>query len=330
MSTDVKFSLPGHETVSISGQTIDKLIRAGDGDAALLYLYILKTRGQSTSGEAAAALGKSPGGIATAMAVLSRLGLVQLDGSSEQEDKPEDQEISPALPEKERTRHTVEDMKRELEAGSVFFALVEAAQGSLGKILAPDELMRLFSIYDSLHMAPEVILQLITHCIAECNGHTGGRMPSIRYIEKAAYTWEREGIFSLDKAEAYLKDLEARRSARGEIKKVLQIREREFSDTEKHFVDNWISMGFDAGAVSIAYDRTLVKTGKLAWSYMDSILKNWHSRGIRTQKEIIEKDKKPDKSVAFDSKKSRDQRFGAADTKDIERMQRLLNKIKED
>jgi len=330
--SEMKFTLPGPETVTLAGNSIDKLIRAGDGDAALLYLYILKTRGQGTSAEAAAALGKSPGGIAAATAVLSRLGLVNIDeshtgketGSTAVQDEPDDRFSG------HTSRHTVEDMRRELETGSVFYSLVEAAQNSLGKIMSPDELLRLFGIYDSLRMAPEVILQLITHCITESRGRSGGRMPSMRYIEKAAYTWEREGIFSLDKAEEYLKALDARKSVRGEMKRALQIRDREFSETEKRYVDNWISMGFESGAVEIAYDRTLVKTGKLAWGYMDTIMNNWHSKGIHTSQEIKEKDRKVDRSHVFNKPESPGQKFGAANPEDIARMQKLLDKIKED
>jgi len=358
--SEMKFSLPGQETVTLAGQTVDKLIRAGNGDAALLYLYILKTHGQSSSGEAAAAMGKGAGWIADAMAVLSRLGLVNLDDTPAPSDLPDrtgepSQPVSPISTKKkdepsprhgspqrldeydydgdydnnEPHRHSVKDMKRELETGSVFYALVEAAQGSLGKIMSPEELLRLFGIYESLRMEPEVILQLITHCITESHGRSGGRMPSMRYIEKVAYAWAREGIFTLDKAEAYLKAHEARKSDRGEIKRALQIRDREFSETEKRYVDNWITMGFGAAAVAIAYDRTLVITGKLAWGYMDKIINNWHSKGIHTPQEIAEKDRKADKS-AFNNTKSSDQKFGAADLEDIERMKRLLNKIKED
>ena len=344
--TEMKFSLPGLETVTLAGQSIDKLIRVGDGDAALLYLYILKTQGQSTSTEAAAALGKNPGSIASSMAVLSRLGLVKLDNKTEAappeahmdsrsemrtETQPDSQPYAHADEyEPQQRRLSVEDMKREMVKGSVFCSLVEAAQGSLGKIMSPDELLRLFGIYDSLHMAPEVILQLITHCITESRGRSGGRMPSMRYIEKAAYTWEREGIFTLDKAEEYLKALDARKSVRGEIKRAMQIRDREFSETEKRYVDNWISMGYEAGAIAIAYDRTMVKTGKLAWSYMDTIINNWHSKGLLTAQDILEKDRKVDRSDLFSNSKSSSQKFGSADLNDIERMKKVLNKIKEE
>jgi len=327
--SDIKFILPGPETVTLTGQTIDKLIRAGDGDAALLYLYISKTHGQSTSAQAAAALGKNPGAIATALAVLSRLGLVRLDGKDDAS-TPEALPGFPAAPPIDEPRqYSIDEIKRELESGTEFYSLVQETQNSLGKILSPDELMRLFGIYDGLRIPPEVILQLITHCIAESRGRGGGRMPSIRYIEKAAYKWEREGIFSLDRAEEYLKALGVRKSVRGEIKSALQIRDRELSETEKQYVDSWIGMGFHSSAVEIAYDRTLVKTGKLAWNYMDRIMKSWHEKNLFTPQEIMEKDRMPNWNDAQNSLKSPEQKFGAPNQEEIERMQRLLEKIKE-
>ena len=327
--SDMKFILPGPETVTLAGQTIDKLIRAGDGDAALLYLYILKTHGQSTSEEAAAAMGKNSGGIATAMALLSRLGLVKLDDNNKTPSQSALAETAVKPPMDEPRQYSIDEIKRELEVGSEFHTLVQETQNSLGKILSPDEMLRLFGIYDNLHIPPEVILQLITHCITESRGRGGGRMPSMRYIEKAAYSWEREGIFSLDRAEEYLKALETQKSARGVIKKALQIKDREFSETEKQYVDSWIAMGFEASAIEIAYDRTLVKTGKLAWNYTDKIIKSWHSKNLHTPEEILEKDKIANRNGVQNILKTQEQKFGVQNHEEIERMQRLLNKIKE-
>jgi len=327
--SNIKYSLPGTETVTLAGQTIDKLIRAGDGDAALLYLFILKTRGQGTSEEACAALGKNPGAIVTAMAVLSRLGLVEIDGNNDAATR-EAQDTAPVKPPLDEPRqYSIDEIKNELKAGSEFHMLVQETQNSLGKILSPDELLRLFGIYDALRMPPEVVLQLITHCITESRGRGDGRKPSMRYIEKAAFTWEREGVLTLERAEEYLKALQVRKSVRGEIKRSLQIRDREFSATEKHYVDGWIEMGFGAEAVGIAYDRTVTKTGKLAWSYMDSIMKSWHDKRLLTPKEIIEKDRKPNGNGSQGTTKHPEQKFGSPDMEEIERMQRVLKKIKD-
>jgi len=319
--SDKKIRLSGPEIVTIAGSTIDKLLRAGDGDAALLYLHMLKTHGQSTPQEAAEAMGKSAGWVASAMAVLSRLNLIIYDDSI---GLPQ-----PDLPVEEPRRYSPDEIKREIDTGSVFSTLVEETQRCLG-ILSPDGLERLFGIYRDLHLPAEVILQLITHCITESRKRGGGRMPSMRYIEKAAYTWEREGIFSIDRAEEYLKGLEARRTKQGEIKAALQIRDRELTATEKNYIDGWISMGFGAGAVEIAYDRTVTNTGKPAMGYMDTIIKNWHGKNLHTPQEILEKDIKPDKGLPKRGYNDRGQEFGSPDRQEIERLQRVLDKIKED
>jgi len=224
--TDIKFSLPGPETVTLSRQNVDKLIRAGDGDAALLYLYILKAHGQTsdqiTLSDASTALGKDAGTIATAMAILSRLGLINKCDIHESDSK------SPVnSPVEEPRQYTAHDVIRELEGDSHFPVIAKEAQQKLGRILSPEDLQRLLVMYDELRLPPEVILLLITHCISESRRRGGGRMPSMRYIEKAAFEWEREGIFSMEQAEEYLKNLENLKSARGMVKTALQIMERE-------------------------------------------------------------------------------------------------------
>ena len=322
---NIKFTLPAAETVTLAGNTVDKLIRAGDGDAALLYLYILKTNGESTSEQAAAALGKTPGGIATAMAVLSRLGLIKCDETVPDVPKFVDKST-------EIREYTAEEIAHEVENSTNFRALVDEAQRSLGKLLSPDDLQRLFGIYDGLRLPPEVIVMLITHCISESRRRGNVKMPSMRYVEKAAYTWEGEGIFSLDRAEEYLKNLEKRRGAHAEMKSALQIKERELSASEQRYVDAWIEMGFKADAVEIAYDRTMLKTGRLAWGYMDSIMKSWHGKQLMTPSDIIEKDQRTPAKTAQNAPQKRTigQKFGEPNVQDLEEMKRFLKKLKEE
>ena len=355
---DIAFTLPGPETITLSGEIADKLIRAGDGDAALLYLYVLKTGGRGTSAEAAAALKKDAASISKAMAVLSRLGLIQYEEPAgfQQEKRPipsyesavpSSTDLSAAYPASavdakpvgsepdvpmepsEPKRYSAAELTSEMKPGSDFSILVEEIQRSLGKILSPDELERLFGIFDSLRLPSDVILQLVTHCITESRGRGGGRMPSMRYIEKAAYTWEREGIFSLDRAEEYLKAHDARKSAHGEIAQALHINDREMSTSEKRYVDSWISLGFKSEAIEIAYDRTVLKTGKLAWGYINSIINNWHEKNIHTAQDIQEKDGKQGVNGAASKTSATDRKFGAPDNEDIKRMEQILKRIKE-
>ena len=326
--SDIKITLPGAETVTLTGQTIDKLIRAGDGDAALLYLYILKTRGHSTDSEAAIALNKGKGWVASAMAMLSRLGLALLDDDTKAGDRSE--VIASDAPVGEPRQYTQDEVLNEIAAGSEFSIVIDETQRRLGKKLSSDEMIRLYSIYDYLRLPPEVILLLITHCIKESRITGDGRAPSVRYIEQAAFTWEREGVFSIEQAEEYLKSLEARKSARGEIKKAMQISNREFTATEKQYVDGWIDMGFEPEAIAIAYDRTVIATGGPKIRYMDGILKRWHGEGVFTASKIVEMDGARSKRSTPSGADRSGQKHGKPNQQEIERMTRILKKIKEE
>jgi len=324
----------------LTGQTIDKLIRAGDGDAALLYLYILKTHGQKTSSEAAIALDKSKGWVASAMAVLSRLGLVHLGDSVGVDETSDSREaVMSKPPLKSPRKPTEQEVTRELMSGSDFAIVVDETQRRLGDILTSDDLLRLYGIYNDLRLPAEVIMQLITHCISESRKTGDGRSPNIRYIEKAAYTWEREGLFTLEKAEEYLKALEARKSIQGEMKKALHIRGRELSATEKRYVDSWIDMGFDPHAIAIAYDKTVTKTGSLTWQYIDKIISNWHREGLHTVDDVMKKEEEQKRKTAGEYGKSsgrpgaqgyNQQKHGEPSKEEMDRLQRLLDSIEED
>jgi len=324
--SDLKISLPGPEVVTIAGQTIDKLVRAGDGDAALLYLYILKKHGQKALSELeiAIALDKSKGWVASAMAVLSRIGLINLDDIT----GTKTENTTSPQPYTEPRQYTEDEVKQEILSGSDFSIVIDETQRRLGKILSPDEMLRLYGIYDNLRLPPEVILLLITHCIRESSTTGDGRAPSVRYIEKAAYTWERAGIFTLEKAEEYLKALEERKSIRGEMKRVLWIRDIELSATQKRYVDNWIEMGMEPDAIAIAYDKTVTKTGSLAWPYIDKIVSNWNNKGLHTAQQVQESENGQRAGTQGRGTQQGVQKHGEPNRADIERMQRLLNKAK--
>ena len=315
--TDLRYVLPGPDMITMSGQTADKLIRAGDGNAILLYLYVLRTGGALSVREAAKTLSRSESELSSSMALLDRLGLLKYD---ETETMPQKDE----LPE-----YTAEDIRRELDNGTVFSSLVQEVQRSLGKILSSDDLIKLFGVYDSLGLPPEVILHLVTYCIDENRRRYGpSRVPTMRYIEKAAYTWEREGIFTLDEAEIYLKNLESRRSLLGEIKRVLQIKDRELAAGERKYAEGWISSGFTPEVIEIAYDKTVLKTGRLAWSYMDSIIMSWHQKGLHTADEILQKDGMG--TAARKSAPKKPAKTPADGLADYERMKKYLEKLREE
>ncbi|MDR2665599.1 MAG: DnaD domain protein [Oscillospiraceae bacterium] len=312
----MKFSLPGPDAVTVSGQAIDKLVGSGDGDAALVYLYILRTQGAGTLEQAAGALGRTRDAVSAAMSCLNKMGLITYDAPRRAAAQAR-LEQGDELPE-----YTAADIERCMRDNLAFRELVGEVEKALGKVLSSDDTTRLFGIYDNLGLPPEVILHLVNYCIV-CGRNRDGtpRTPTVRYIEKAAYTWERAGVFSLDRAEEFIKELEGRRSASSAIRSALKIGQRELSPTEQRYVDSWLDMGFGPESAEIAYDRTVLNTGKLTWSYMDKIMNNWHGKGLHTVDEINRGDSKPTRSQAFQKG------HAAPNTEELRRMERLLGNL---
>jgi hypothetical protein len=89
-------------------------------------------------------------------------------------------------------------------------------------------------------------------------------------------------------------------------------------------------MGFNADAVAIAYDRMLFRTGKFVWNYMDTIIKSWHDKNLHEAQEILEKERISSRNDTTNKSKTQEQKFGAPNHEEIRRMERILNKIKQD
>lgn len=312
-----KYVLPPPETIAISGEAAKKLIDSANSAAALLYIYILKNGGELSPEQAAAKL-KLGDGIYPAMAELKKLGLIanEPETITERDDAPPE--------------YSVEDIDRSIKSGSSFGHLVTELEHMLGKILSGNELKIFFGIYDYLGLPAEVIILLVNYCIELQTARYGeGRKPTVRMIEKEAYAWARREIYSLDEAEEHLKHISKISNMTEEVKKVLRIGKRALSPTEEKYIASWLEMGFGPDALEIAYDRTVVKTGELTWAYMNSIIKSWNSKGLRTAADILSCDKRPNGAVLNGAGKNSDSASRQPEKSELERMKKYLNSLKE-
>lgn len=280
-----KFAVSKCDGTYIPAAAADRLIASGDGGAALLYLYLLR-RGAPDTATAAAALGKSEKDIERWCAGLEKLGLLSPEDGAAPAQEPR-RERAEALQAEEMPQYTAGDIAGRAQQDGGFQAVVEEAQHALGRMLSGNDLRILFGIYDYLGLPPEVILLLINHCVSRTRERQGpGRMPSMRTIEKEAFTWSNREIVTLDRAEEYLDELKSRGERLSVLRHSLGIRDREFTQTERSYAESWFDMGFSTEALSIAYDRTMMRTGKLSWPYMDSIVRSWHEKGLHRPEEI--------------------------------------------
>ena len=316
--------LPGR-ILAMDARAAERLVAAGSGDGALLYLWLLGRGGKLDPAQARKALNWDEGRLESAAAALRDMGLS--DGRTEAEPAP-----PPAL--EGPPEYAAADITRELEqAGSPFPGLVNEVQRRLGKVLSTADLKSLYTIYDYLALPPEVICLLVNWCVEESRRKYGpGRMPRMGEVQRGAFRWKRLGVDTAQAADAYLKRQELYRTREGEILKLLDLPLRPLVDKERKKVQAWTDMGFDDQALRLAYEKTVYKKQKMDWDYMNGILCGWHKKNLHTLAEIEAGDA-PRRRSAGPAMQDHPARPGDADRRvreDVARMREFLRRQNEE
>ena len=279
----------------ISPRAADLIIGLRDGDAALLYLYLCR-RGMEDRDRIARELYLPKQRLSEAMERLEMLGLLPLAESvpvsPENAVSPEPPAKAPSLPGRpDLPDYTAEEVRSRKENDSAFSALISEAQLIMGRPLSTPDLIKLLGIYDHLDLPPEVVMELMNF-VAELYRWKYGerRRPSARAFELEARVWAERGITDFDSAERYIRLARERRSQEGDIKASMKIVDRDFTDTERRYVEQWLNWGFSADAIALAYDKTVTNTRKFSPAYMNKILMSWNEKGLHSLAEIREKD----------------------------------------
>ena len=176
--------LPEGELRVARCDTLDKLIAVGDGDAALLYLYILRHGGTADGKAAARALHLSAERYERAAFTLNQLTAPAVP---QKEDKPD------AAP-----QYTADELRRARLDDQRFAAVCQSAEGVLGRTLTEGQLRCLLTAYDHLGLSAEAIIELLSYL----KGEKGTvRLADIR---REAYQWADMGIVTAQDAQQYL------------------------------------------------------------------------------------------------------------------------------
>ena len=263
--------------VSMEQNHVHKLLSAGSGDAALLYLYIHSGNDLSSAEQA---LGWNPSRLSCAAATLRQLDLLP-------EKRP-----APVLA-GERPQYGERDVLCAMDTDSAFRALYGEVQRLLGRTLNTEELKILLGFVRYLGLPADVISVLVCYCKDRARQKGSLRNPSLRTIEKEAYAWAEQGIDTMEEAAAFIQRQNLRRSRLGQLMEILQIRGRPLTAGEERYAHGWLDMGFDWEAISMAYERTCLNTGGLSWAYMNKILTRWQEAGLLTGEQIRTGDRNP-------------------------------------
>ncbi len=315
-----KLLLPG-DILAMDRRAADRLIAAGSGDGALLYLWLLGHGGELVPSAARKALKWDDIRLDQAVAALKTIGLS--DGSAREEAPP------PAAPDGP-PEYTAADITRELEQqDSSFPGLVNEVQRRLGKILSTADLKILYTLYDYLALPAEVICLLVSWCVEEFERKYGaGRKPRMSTVQKEGFAWKRLGVDTVQAAEAHLKRQELYRTREGEVLRLLDIPPRPLVEGERKKVAAWTDMGFEDAALRLAYEKTVYKKQKMDWDYMNGILARWHRANLHTLAEIEGADKPPRNAPAMQDQPNQPGEADRRVREDLERMRAFMRKQK--
>lgn len=306
-----RYRLPALQGLILPREHAEALLALQNGEAALIYIWLLLSGAELCEESCARQLGLDAAAVHGAVEALRDAGLL---GESERK-------AAPLPPAEETPVYSAEEIVQRSAGDRAFQDLRREAENCLGQLLSRSETEKLLGIYSHLGLPPEVVMLLIHHCAERARKRYGeGRLPTMYAIEKEAYRWCNREIMTLELAEEYLASLEKQEEDMEALARTLQISGRSPTPTERKYMEEWLAMGFPMEALELAYDRTVVGTGKLVWKYMDRILRSWQEKGLKTLSDIEEKDsrgtqRKPHAAPA---------QTGTAIDDDLDRLERML------
>lgn len=166
-----------------------------------------------------------------------------------------------------------------VEKNKDFRALCNECQNVLGKSFTAQDYNNVMQLKSYFKFSDEYVLLLLEHCVESDKA-------SWAYIRKTAANLYDEGISSYSKLEAHFSARRNKRSLEYKIRKLLGIGEREFTKSEKSYIEKWIGLKLSIELLTKAYEITVEKTGKVSYSYMAKILDNWQIAGIKTAEDV--------------------------------------------
>ena len=260
--------------VPIPKDFIENIMPSSNAAYVTVYLYIMLLASTGTSlstADIAKRLGLIESDVVNAIKYWTDKGIIGGTKDMLFIKKSADEEISP-----ETTKKPIEEISGIISGNAALSDLCSIAQEILGKTLANNDLETLYWFYDQLGFSPEVIAMLLEYCASMDKRN-------MKYIEKVAITWHENNITTMDEAQEYITGAGKTDEFVTSLRRIFGIADRKLSKTEARYLDAWRDeLNMSADMVALAYEYCIIATGKLAFPYINTILRRWAEKGITT------------------------------------------------
>ena len=295
------------KSVPLPIEFINKYMITANATYVKVYLYGLakcyeNTGDELTNASIAEALDILETDVNKAWSYWKRVGLIYSEGKGNlvfapipSKEEPKKAESANASPEKavaekpaEKTMQnnlgiTMKEISQALVTNPKMKETITMAEQLLKRTLSRREITAIYNFMDWYQMSQEMVLVLLEYCV-------NMDKTSFAYIEKVAKSWNEEGINSLDAATKVLNRAAKENKMMNKCKRIFGI-DRAFTTSEVTNISAWVTeLGMSENMIKAAYERTVNNTGKLSVPYMNTILRAWHKKGIKTVSQIEEKE----------------------------------------
>lgn len=284
-SSRKKINTPGDNLILLPRE-IEKMLKNA-GAAELRVLIYLFAQGDYTAGEAARELGLSISEVESAVAFWRGAGIIELSSCKKTKKSSSSVNLYQT--------YDSETLSEAVEKDNEFRSVCDTIGEQMGKLLNKNDYNSLYYLYDYVGLPADLICGITEYC-------TQQKKFSMQYMLKTALGMYDDGIDSYEKLENHLSKREKAKTSIGKLRKLCGMGERQLSKKETEFVERWFlqwDMPFEL--ISLAYEKTVDSTGKLNFSYMNSILKSWYNSGYKTEEDIKIGDKKESVKSSFDT-----------------------------
>lgn len=177
---------------------------------------------------------------------------------------------------------TMEQIAARIHEDETVRSLLTEAQSILGRTFGLDMQTTLLMLFDTYGLQKEVILTLIQHLADSGRGSTAN-------ILRIGKIWAEREINTIDAANEYIRNDSAVNHLFTEFRMATGISNPKPTQKQSEYLSAWMQMGCSTELLVKAYEETVERTGKLSFAYMDKILKNWHSNGLKTSEDVAQK-----------------------------------------
>ena len=183
-----------------------------------------------------------------------------------------------------------EEVAARLKDSQELSAFFQQAQASLGKPFGYEGQSTLLMLHDGYGLPLEIIIMAIEYCVSQ-------KKDGMRNITMLAKRWCELGIDTIEAVNQYIEENTVVDEAWEKLRSMTEITNRHPTQKQRRFLTSWTKeLGYTVDMIFYAYEESIDNTGKMNMKYMDGIIRNWASAGVRTPEDIRKHEENWEKS----------------------------------